>query len=200
VVYCWRHLCVTETFYVCPEDFRRGVLCKEVIKWAKYPQYYLQRLCYFDNMNTQGSPKTSDKDDTLYIHWSFHPSDISQNTVRIIYNKILNGFDDGFQLMMLVISWPKNLSDILCKIDLPHIIDRNVSNILQQILDMNTTHQITCNSSVDTTNFIHYHHHRIIPIAETLNCYSFYFNTNPSSNIQIHQFYKQENLLMTEII
>jgi hypothetical protein len=83
-------------------------------------------------MNTKNNPKTTNPDDTLFIHWRFHPADIKKKVIRQIYNNTLKDFD-GFQQMRLAISRPKNLRDILCKTELPNIPDRNVSNILQKL-------------------------------------------------------------------
>ncbi len=89
-----------------------------------------------DNRNTKHKPIASNPDDTLFIHWRFHPLNINNNTIRQIYNNTLKGFD-GFQQMRLAISRPKNLRDILSKTDLPNIPDRNVSNIIEKISSPN---------------------------------------------------------------
>jgi hypothetical protein len=46
-------------------------------------------------------------DETLFIHWCFHPADINKNIIRQNYNSTLKGFD-GFQQMRLALSRPKN--------------------------------------------------------------------------------------------
>jgi hypothetical protein len=59
-----------------------------------------------DNINTRKKLTTMNSDDTLFIHWRYHPADINKNTIRQIYNNTLKGFD-GFQQMRLAISRPK---------------------------------------------------------------------------------------------
>jgi hypothetical protein len=85
-----------------------------------------------DNINTRKKLTTTDSEDTLFIHWRYHPSDINKNTIRKIYDNTLKGFD-GFKQMRLAISRPKNLRDILCKTELPNIPNRSVSNILHKL-------------------------------------------------------------------
>jgi hypothetical protein len=86
-----------------------------------------------DNINTRKEKqKDTDDDDTLYIHWRHHPSNIHNHTIRQIYNKTLKGFD-GFKDMRLAISRPKNLRDILCNTDLPTIPNHEVSHILSKV-------------------------------------------------------------------
>jgi len=82
-----------------------------------------------DNINTKHKTKDSDEDDTLYIHWRYHPSDIGKRKIREIYNNTLKD-NDGFKKMRLAISRPKNLRDLLCKTDLTMIPGNNVSDIL----------------------------------------------------------------------
>jgi len=82
--------------------------------------------------NIRERNEKSRHDDTMYIHWPFHPTDISKNKIRRIYNQTLQGHD-GFKNLKMAISRPKNLRDILCKTDLPIIQNKNVSDILKQI-------------------------------------------------------------------
>jgi hypothetical protein len=80
-----------------------------------------------DNRNTapNNNPK-SQPDSTLFIHWKFHPSDISKNTIRNIYN---HNFDDR----KIAVSRPRNLRDILCNSKLREIPQQNVSDILHSL-------------------------------------------------------------------
>jgi len=77
------------------------------------------------------------QDDTMYIHWPFHPTDISKNTIRKLYNQTLQGHD-GFKDLKMAISRPKNLRDILCKTDLPNIKNKNVSDVLNHLQSQDT--------------------------------------------------------------
>jgi hypothetical protein len=86
-----------------------------------------------DNKNTiTKSNSTTHSDSTLFIHWQYHPSDISKSTLRSIYNKTLQGHDN-FNDMRIALSRPRNLRDILCNSKLHDIPHRNVSNILQSL-------------------------------------------------------------------
>jgi len=89
--------------------------------------------------NIQGNRSTlltnSPAEDTLYIHWRFHPTDIKKNTIRKIYNETLQGHDN-FSQMRIAMSRPKNLRDLLCHTNLSKIPGRNTSDLLAQIMDM----------------------------------------------------------------
>jgi hypothetical protein len=76
----------------------------------------------------------TDNDSTLYIHWCYHPYDISKQTLRNAYNNTLNGID-GFSQMKIATSRQKHLREILCRsqLDPEHII--KVSKILQSLTD-----------------------------------------------------------------
>jgi hypothetical protein len=87
-----------------------------------------------DNINTRSTNAKVNDDNTLYIHWRHHPSNINNQTIWQIYNQTLRGIV-GFKDMRLAISRPKNLRDILCKSDLPTIPNNNVSDILTQLLE-----------------------------------------------------------------
>jgi hypothetical protein len=86
-----------------------------------------------DNRNTapNNNPK-SQSDSTLFIHWKFHPSDISRNTIRNIYNNTLRGHDN-FDNMKIAVSRPQNLRDILCNSKLREVPQQNVSDILHSL-------------------------------------------------------------------
>jgi len=77
--------------------------------------------------------KTTNSDDTIHIHWEHHPTNISKNTIRRIYNNTLKGIDN-FSNMRISTSCPKNLWGILCKAELKNIENNNVSDALTQIL------------------------------------------------------------------
>jgi hypothetical protein len=95
----------------------------------------LQTAAYnIENTNTKEITSNTTHDDTLYIHWQFHPSSINKHTIRKIYNNTLKDHD-GFQSMRIAMSRTKNLRDILCKTNLPDITHKNVSDILHKITD-----------------------------------------------------------------
>ncbi len=86
--------------------------------------------------NTQGArnllqPKIP-SEDTLYIHWNYHPSDIKKNDIHRIYNETLKGHD-YFRQMRIAMSRPPNLRDTLCRTNIPDLPGRNSSDILRNI-------------------------------------------------------------------
>jgi hypothetical protein len=71
-------------------------------------------------------------DNALYIHWRYHPHDISRRTISNVYNHTLNG-NDGFSQMRIAMSRQKNHREILCQSQLdPNHTDK-VSDILQSL-------------------------------------------------------------------
>jgi hypothetical protein len=74
----------------------------------------------------------SPSEDTLYIHWRFHPTDIKKNTVCEIYNKTLKNHDNFSQMRIAMIR-QKNLSDILCHMNLSELPGRNTSDLLAKL-------------------------------------------------------------------
>jgi len=82
--------------------------------------------------NIQEQSIDSKSDETLYIHWQFHPKDINKSKIRQIYNTTLKGHDN-FQHMRVAMARPKNLRDILCHTNLSMIPHHNVSDILHNL-------------------------------------------------------------------
>jgi hypothetical protein len=79
------------------------------------------------NANNKQSEKN--RNNTLYIHWKYHPSDITKQRIRHIYNKTLKNHEN-FEKMIIAVKRPKNLRDILCHTQLQPLTDNNVSNIV----------------------------------------------------------------------
>lgn len=90
-----------------------------------------------DNRNTATLINNNDMkehdDATLYIHWQYHPNDIKKSTIRAIYNQTLQGIDN-FHTMKIAMSRPKNLRDYLCHTRLPDMSDKNISNLLHELI------------------------------------------------------------------
>jgi hypothetical protein len=86
--------------------------------------------------NVQGNRKilqpTSPSEDTLYIPWQYHPTDIKKNTIREAYYTALKDYDN-FSQMRIAMSRPNNLKDILCRTNLSDLPGRNASDILSSI-------------------------------------------------------------------
>jgi hypothetical protein len=101
-----------------------------------------------NHLSTSKLDKTTDSDDTIYIHWEHHPTDISKNTARRVYNNNLKNIDNFSNIRISTTSCPKNLRDILCKTELKSTEGNNISNILTQILSQ------TNNDAAGTTQQI----------------------------------------------
>jgi hypothetical protein len=86
--------------------------------------------------NVQGNRKilqpNSPSEDTLYIPWQYHPTDIKKNTIREAYSTTLKDYDN-FSQMRIAMSRPNNLKDILCRTNLSDLPGRNASDILSSI-------------------------------------------------------------------
>ena len=82
-----------------------------------------------DRQRTQSKIPT---EDTLYIHWQYHPLDIKKLVIHELYNSTLKGHDN-FQKMLIAMSRPPNLRDILCRTNIPNLPGRNTSDILDNI-------------------------------------------------------------------
>jgi hypothetical protein len=81
------------------------------------------------NANNKQSEKNHNN--TLYIHWKYHPSDITIQRIRHIHNKTLKNHHN-FEKMIIAVKRPKNLRDILFHTQLQPVTDNNVSSILTQ--------------------------------------------------------------------
>ena len=62
--------------------------------------------------NAQASSNTDVSSNTLYLHWTYNPNGIQSNTIRYLYNKILQPYVP-FDRMQIALSRPKNLRDLL---------------------------------------------------------------------------------------
>jgi hypothetical protein len=70
-----------------------------------------------ETANIQAKPVSN----TLYFHLPFHPYGIQKQTVRHLYNEILQPHVP-YDNMQVAISWPKNLRDLFTKarLDIPN--------------------------------------------------------------------------------
>jgi hypothetical protein len=85
--------------------------------------------------NAQASSNTDVSSNTLYLHWTYNPNGIQSNTIRYLYNKILQPYAP-FDRMQIALSRPKNLRDLLTRtqlevpenINIPELIDNLKQN------------------------------------------------------------------------
>jgi len=67
--------------------------------------------------------------DTIYLHWTWHPRDISKPKLRAIFNGVLKE-KCGFNNLIIAYSRPKNLRDCLMKTQLSEPEGHRVSSFL----------------------------------------------------------------------
>jgi hypothetical protein len=85
------------------------------------------------NINLQEWSTDKEADETLYIHWQFHPKDINKSKICQTYNTTLKNYDN-FQHMRVTMARPKNLRDVLCHTNIPMVLNNNISDILHNLL------------------------------------------------------------------
>ena len=69
---------------------------------------------------------------TLYLHWTWHPRDISRAKLRLLYNETLSNYS-GFDSLTIAYSRAKNLRDSLMTIRLSEPEGTNISNLINGI-------------------------------------------------------------------
>jgi hypothetical protein len=67
---------------------------------------------------------------TLYLHWKYHPRDISKSKLRLLYKDTLENCS-GFNNLIICYSRPKNLRDSLMQTKLREPEGKRISNLLQ---------------------------------------------------------------------
>ena len=77
-----------------------------------------------DSLNTKASQQKPTDNESLYI--------LPKQKIRQIHEQTLKG-NDGFHNMILAVSRPNNLHDMLCRTDLHDTLGKNVSDILDKI-------------------------------------------------------------------
>jgi len=88
------------------------------------------------SLHIRNENHNDNNDNTLYLHWEYHPQDITKNQIREAYNKTLKGHDN-FNNMRIAVSRPKNLRDILCHTKLQEHNGTNVSDIIRLLEENN---------------------------------------------------------------
>jgi hypothetical protein len=67
--------------------------------------------------------------DTLYLHWTWHPRCITKSKLRLLYNKTLRE-ESGFNNLIICYSRPKNLRDSLMQTKLNEPEGQRISDLL----------------------------------------------------------------------
>ncbi len=108
---------------------QRGHLLEELILMLKSAAATIDNA----NINLQEWSTDKEADETLYIHWQFHPKDINKSKICQTYNTTLKNYDN-FQHMRVTMARPKNLRDVLCHTNIPMVLNNNISDILHNLL------------------------------------------------------------------
>jgi ribosomal protein L44E len=67
---------------------------------------------------------------TLFLHWQYHPKDITRQTLRRLYDETLAGIS-GFEKMTFFYSRPRNLRESLTRTLLSEPDGERVSDLIQ---------------------------------------------------------------------
>jgi hypothetical protein len=87
------------------------------------------------NLDHSIIPKeTTDTSNTLFIHWTHHPHGIHRSGIRQIYKQTLQ-LNDTHDRMVVAMSRPKNLRDILTKTKLSLPNGMTVQDFIAKILN-----------------------------------------------------------------
>jgi hypothetical protein len=70
-------------------------------------------------------------EDTIYLHWTWHPRDLGQSKLQVIFNETLKE-KCGFNNLIIAYSRPKNLRDCLIKAKLSEPEGFRVSTLLHR--------------------------------------------------------------------
>ncbi len=82
--------------------------------------------------------KTEDEEETLFIHWTYHPKGLQRSNIRQIFNKILQPHLT-YKKVTIAISSPKKLRDILTRAALSLPNDCTVQNKINLLTNTNHT-------------------------------------------------------------
>jgi len=81
--------------------------------------------------NKQTRP-CNENNNTLYIHWGYHPHGLQWTVIRKIYNDTLSQSVD-YDKMQVAISRPRNLRDTLTRTELSLPNDLNLNKIIEHL-------------------------------------------------------------------
>jgi hypothetical protein len=95
---------------------------------------------------------------TLFLHWKYHPNDITRQALRRLYGETLAG-KDGFDKMTICYSRPRNLREALTKTSLLEPEGERVSDLINSLdpsgireLENNKLNKKTIRATPPTTN------------------------------------------------
>jgi hypothetical protein len=128
-----------------PDDFQ-NILCKFIERLTERG-HTLETLTpilklaasQLDSTNTITKRSCNANDNTLYIHRVFHPNGLQRRDIRLLYQKILEPFLD-FDKMIIALSRPTNLRDILTKASITTTPELYVQHIIQELASSHASH------------------------------------------------------------
>ena len=121
-----------------PENFQE-ILCKFIERLLQrgHNIHYISSLMEQAALSLDASSNQKNTDDTnddkiLYIHRTYHPNGPQRNEIRNLYQKILEPHLD-FDKMIVAISRPLNLRDILTRAKLTPPTGTDVSTLIENL-------------------------------------------------------------------
>jgi hypothetical protein len=121
-----------------PKNFQE-ILCKFIERLLKrghnihhISSLIEQAALSLDKSNNHKDTNNINDDHVLYIHRTYHPNGPQRNDIRNLYQKILEPHLD-FDKMIVAISRPLNLRDILTRAKLTPPPDINLSTLIENL-------------------------------------------------------------------
>jgi hypothetical protein len=106
--------------------YRRGHETRKVTEWIEKATKYIDEGLLSRSKSTK---MTTTNERTLFLHWKYHPRDITQQTLHRLYDETLAG-KDGFDKMTICYSRPRNLREALTITSLSEREGERVSDLL----------------------------------------------------------------------
>jgi hypothetical protein len=108
-------------------------------------------LTYQTKLNNKNKNKSNDNDNNLYFHWKYHPKGLQWQDIRQTFNANLRQHIP-FERMVIAMSRPRNLRDILTRTALKLPEDFNLNKFIEE------TKLQTSQSVRSHVNYFHTNH------------------------------------------